>query len=103
MPNCNVNDGRNGVWKCYDKSGNELSDGARVPWRGWCSLTCENAEVESPAKKKVHCKWPHFEDSSDFAYQQYEPRKVYKLYNMLQKKRFRDNPFMDAVEGWKCY
>jgi len=91
------------VWKCYDKQGVEIADGARVPWRGWCSLTCANADVESPAKKKVHCKWPHFDDNSPYAYQQYEPRKVYKLYNMLQKKRFRDNPFMDAVEGWKCY
>ena len=96
---CNLNDGRNGVWKCFDKSGNELADNERVPWRGFCKMTCPNAAVPVWSGQIV-CQYPHLADGDA---DQYHGNNFAKLYNFMTKRMFLNDENMDAEFGWKCY
>lgn len=97
---CNLNQGRNGVWKCFTKNGEELADGERVPWRGYCKMTCGNPNV--PVwKGQIVCQYPHMEDG-DVA--QYHGNNLAKLYNFMTKNMFMNDENMDGGGyGWQCY
>lgn len=92
---CNLNNGRGGTWKCFDKEGNELEHGAPVPWRGSCKLTCEYNNSYDISKRIV-CRWPHIGQEV----QQWEP--LWRLYKFLTLKKYKRNALMSSDDGWQC-
>merc|ERR1712096_393831 len=96
---CNLNEGRGGTWACYNKDDTPIAAGDRVPWKGYCKLTCANGAVASTNKHLV-CQHPHEDDGSHL---QYQTNNMAKIFNFLNKRMFLNDENMSPDFGWMCY
>jgi len=90
---CNVNTGREGVWKCWNEDGSEIADGGYVARKSTCKLTCDHNDTFDIAKT-MKCMWPH----------KLNDLEQYKSLWRIEKQVVKPKWFklMNAESGWLC-